>query len=525
MNTFKRKALAAAVLAGLGATGAEAVYRNPDNTGQVLIYSYYTVNTIRGNSYNTYVSITNTTADAKVLKVRFREGKTSAEVLDFNLYLSPNDMWVGAVVPCLNTLNPVCPVVTAGTEAAMIVGGGDLSCTDPAFPALGEPFKNFVYTSGTDALPGTTLDRTREGYIEVFEMASLTGAAATNVTHTGLGLAPPNCAAMRSTDGVTAPAALAGNALAPTGGVYGQATLINVGNGSDFTYVADALDLYAITAYYFGVGTANPTLGGAQVSPNSSILIANGIAYSEDFAAGLSLGSAGARTVASVFMHSSVLNDYVIDTGTRSNTDWVLTFPIKREFVNATTAGDPFTAVMTTAGACEPVSFTFFNRDEQSFIPAPGGFSPPSTGSGGPGTGNLCWESSVVSVRNGATHTVDSDVSSTDRRSGVLGSRNVVAVTVLSSFQNGWMNLTFTGAGATGATRGLTTIAGTTLDQVGADPFPGARTFVGLPVTGFMVRTFLNDAVDCTRGGTVVTGGCQGNYGGLFAHAYRTTIR
>lgn len=525
MNTFKRKALAAAVLAGLGTTAAEAVYLNPDGTGQVLLYSYYTVNTIRGNSYNTYVSITNTTADAKVLKVRFREGKTSAEVLDFNLYLSPNDMWVGAVVPCLNTLNPACPAATAGAEAAMIVGGGDLSCTDPAFPALGEPFKNFVYLNAPDSLPGTTLDRTREGYIEVFEMASLTGTAAVNVTHTGLNLPPPGCAAMRSTDGSTPPAPLSvvGNMLPPTGGLYGQGTLINVGNGSDMTYNADALDLYAIAPYYFGVGTPFPTLGGTQVNPASSIRIANGTAYSEDFA--LSSGvAAEARAVASVWMHSSVLNDYIIDTGTLSNTDWVLTFPIKREFVTATTAGDPFTALLTTLGACEPAGFTFFNRDEQSSIPPAGGFSPSGPSSGGPGAGNLCWESTVVSIRNGVAHTADSDVSATDRRSGVLGSRNVVAVTVLSTFQNGWMNLTFTGNGATALTRGLTTAAGTSLDQAGTVTAT-TQTYVGLPVTGFMVRTFTNNAIDCTRGGVLVTGGCQGNYGGLFGHAYRTIVR
>src|SRR6185436_11710386 len=101
MNSFKRKALTCAVLAGLGgvATTAEAVYRNPDGTGQVLIYPYYTVNSTGGNAFNTYISVTNTTTVAKVTKVRFREGKTSAEVLDFNLYLSPNDVAVFALGP------------------------------------------------------------------------------------------------------------------------------------------------------------------------------------------------------------------------------------------------------------------------------------------------------------------------------------------------------------------------------------------------------------------------------------------
>ena len=77
MNSFKRKALTCAVLAGLGgiATTAEAVNRNPDGTGMVLIYPYYTVNSIGGNAYNTYISVTNTSTVAKVTKVRFREGR------------------------------------------------------------------------------------------------------------------------------------------------------------------------------------------------------------------------------------------------------------------------------------------------------------------------------------------------------------------------------------------------------------------------------------------------------------------
>src|SRR6187401_2104522 len=177
MNSFKRKALTCAVLAGLGgiATTAEAVYRNPDGTGMVLIYPYYTVNSANGNSYNTYISVTNTTSQAKVTKVRFREGRTSAEVLDFNLYLSPNDVWVGALGPD----------TSAADSAARLYGNFETSCTYPAIPAGGQPFTNVAYTGTTiDALPGTGLDRTPEGYVEIFDMATLTGDAAANVTHT-----------------------------------------------------------------------------------------------------------------------------------------------------------------------------------------------------------------------------------------------------------------------------------------------------------------------------------------------------
>jgi len=514
MNTFKRKALTCAVLAGLGgvvATSAEAVVRNPDNTGMVLLYPYYTVQSAGGNLYNTYVSITNTTTRAKVVKVRFREGKTSAEVLDFNVYLSPNDMWVGGVRPD----------GTGTNDPARLMPAGDLSCTDPPIPATGEPFKNFAMT-GADALPGATLDRTREGYIEVFEMANLTGTAAAAVTHPQTVGAAPSCpnSVMSYIDPSVVPSGLVGNLEAPSGGLYGNVTLINVSNGSDFGYVADALDQYQVAQYYATVGSTLPTLGGS-VAPTSSLVLANGIAFSEDFNnIGLSLGTAGSRAVASVWMHSSVMNDYILDTATGSNTDWVLTFPVKREFVNATTAASPFTAVMTSTGACEPALFNIFNRDEQSQPIGTGGFSPPPS-IPTPGTGNLCWESTVVSVRNGIAHTTASGTNS-----GVLGSRNAMSVTVPQNFQNGWMSVTFTGAGATSAAGGVPTAAGSTLNQSGtATGLNGPRTYVGLPVTGFMVRTLTNNAVDCVRGGVTVAGGCQGNYSALFPHAYRTTIR
>ena len=517
MNTFKRKALTCAVLAGLGgvvATSAEAVVRNPDNTGMVLLYPYYTVQSAGGNLYNTYVSITNTTTRAKVVKVRFREGKTSAEVLDFNVYLSPNDMWVGGIRPD----------GTGTNDPARLMPAGDLSCTDPPIPAVGEPFKTFAMT-GADALPGATADRTREGYIEVFEMANLTGTAAAAVTHPQTVGAAPSCpnSIMSYIDPSTTPSGLVGNLEAPSGGLYGNVTLINVSNGSDFGYVADALDFYQTAQYYATVGSTLPQLG-ASAAPPSSLVLANGIAFSEDFnTTGLSLGTAGARAVASVWMHSSVMNDYILDTATGSNTDWVMTFPVKREFVNATTAASPFTNVMTTAGACEPALFNVFNRDEQAQPPGQGGFSPPAA-TPTPGTGNLCWESTVISIRNGVAHTTASGT-----KSGVLGSFNTLAIippTVPSNFQNGWMMVTFTGAGATSAAGGVPTAAGSTLNQSGtATGLNGPRTYVGLPVTGFMVRTLTNNAVDCVRGGVTVAGGCQGNYSALFPHAYRTTIR
>src|SRR5262245_30998179 len=95
---MKRNNLTTAVVAGIAgiaglASVANAVELNADGLGQVLIYPYYTVNA--GNT--TLISVVNTTAVPKAVKVRFLEGYNSAEVLDFNLFLSPYDVWTASI--------------------------------------------------------------------------------------------------------------------------------------------------------------------------------------------------------------------------------------------------------------------------------------------------------------------------------------------------------------------------------------------------------------------------------------------
>ena len=104
--------------------------------------------------------------------------------------------------------------------------------------------------------------------------------------------------------------------------------------------------------------------------------------------------------------------------------------------------------------------------------------------------------------------------------SSVLGSMNLTNVQVKSSFQNGWAKLLFQGTNAT-----TTGLAGTAdVVTLGTDVLAAAVTpatpvtFFGLPVTGFMVRTFDNGTLTCA------TGSCQGNYSALFPHSYVTTI-
>ena len=179
MNTFTRKALYAAI-AGVAAIGvastAEAVNISADGLGQVLIYPYYTVrNNASGLPYNTLLSVVNTTGSVKAVKVRFREGRNSVEVLDFNVFLSPFDVWTATVSPRRPIICGADPA-TAGAQ----ISTTDKSCTIPDVHGETACSSSVRFRSPT---PATPVSRTAEGYFEIFEMATETGTTAAKATH------------------------------------------------------------------------------------------------------------------------------------------------------------------------------------------------------------------------------------------------------------------------------------------------------------------------------------------------------
>jgi len=505
MNTFKRKALASAVLGTLGVAGsAHAIFQDPNNLGEALVYPYYTVNNdSSGNAFNTFISVVNTTSDVKVVKVRFREGKNSAEVLDFNLYLSPNDVWTGAIIPQSSDV----------TSPAMILTT-DVSCTNPKIPTGGQAFVNYQYSGlAADGL-AATLDRTREGYAEIFEMGRLVAGSAPALAAIHGSSGAPTCAGLT---GLSLPAVLAAT-TSPTGGLMGTGTLINVASGRDTMYNANAFGAWSTAQQYQDIGTDSPNF--SVTTPAASVVLGiSSPAFATTSAAaptiyvsswtGTAPVSAGAKAASATMMHADVLNEYILDAATKSGTDWVLTFPTKRLFVSTTTVVAPFTNLLTTSGACEVIDLTFFNREEASAAAAGSAFSPLPPGA----TANsLCWESTIVSFRNGSTSAPTTPAAP----SIVLGSQNVTTITVTTSFQNGWADIHFSGAGA--STTGL--VSDATSTQISAlnatnTASTQAQTFHGLPVVGFMIRTFSNGSLSC---GTAT---CQGNYGASASHAYK----
>jgi len=151
---FKKTKIAAvtAAVLGLSSMAAQAGTGLSVNVagseGQVLIFPYYNVN----NSFITAYNITNTTANYKALKIRFRESENSNDVLDFNVYLSPFDVF---------TMDLNSDPEGGGVKLTT----SDKSCTHPSLEG-GVAFRHDAYKS-------TSVEDVREGYLEVIEMGEI----------------------------------------------------------------------------------------------------------------------------------------------------------------------------------------------------------------------------------------------------------------------------------------------------------------------------------------------------------------
>lgn len=474
---MKRKTLTTALLAGLtGTVGianmSNAVNINPDGLGQALVYPYYTVR----DGQDTLISVVNTTNGVKAVKVRFLEAENSREVLDFNLFLSPFDVWTAAVVD-------------NGTGAAIF--SQDVSCTIPDVPDTFANAQQFLDFRFTDQTPGgedfrdgggTTLDRTREGYLEILEMGVVndTNGYATAATHAATDGSPLDCATIRGADASLASDADGDDVDPPTGGLFGGGAIVDVFGGTFAGYNADAIDNWSQIDQYSTSGDEEPRLSDA----NSGV----GDVVTQVFYQGTVVESSwgsGAEAVSAIYMHDNIMNEYVLDDATNSGTDWVVNFPTKRfhtdpRFAVGTVPVPPFTTSFSggiPGQACEEVTISVFDREE---TPLGGGqagpiFSPRPPGQPGDA---LCFEANVM--------TFDS--------SSVLSSALDSFTNLPVNFQNGWTNVAFT-------------------DDANQMTSNDGDTYFGLPATGFAVQEFVNGTLEDEEGNSLLS-----NYQGLFDH-------
>ncbi|MCU7846885.1 MAG: hypothetical protein KZQ89_02575 [Candidatus Thiodiazotropha sp. (ex Lucinoma kastoroae)] len=381
---LKKSKIAAAILMATATAGVNAAYVNTDGTGQVALLPYYNVN----NNFITNINITNTTNLYKAVKVRFRESRISADVLDFNIYMSPFDVWNGTI-----RLNAGAGVANIITE--------DETCTFPSKALLqaGVDFRN-IYTA-------TTNEDLTEGYVEIIEMGviadgagpALDGGDEAEIDFSGIADGavnvvagdrsipagvlhvagvPTDCSvisdgwnagaasavningfepgAMTATGvaqdvgGPAAPYADTMNAglVEPTGGLNAYAIMINVGSGAAFVEQGTHVNDYATVAQHYRANDASnyllPSLasGDNQVA---SMLDATGLGAKTllmpltEFDTGavndiapnpsIPMGS-NPFPMAAILSADAVSAPYFVEANISGETDIVVTYPMRK---------------------------------------------------------------------------------------------------------------------------------------------------------------------------------------------------
>lgn len=318
---------------------AGAMYLNPQGTGQVLLFPYFSVN----SGQSTLIRLANTTNRAKYLQIRFREGYNSRTVLDFHIALAPNDAWTGTVFA----------TDTAGGARIMT---RDESCTAPDKPFWEAPFPGggyqqsflpFAYTGSNEDTGPTQPVRMREGHFEVVELAELDGALAAAVT----GQHPPNCAPLQVID-PTSP-----DLRPPGGGLYGAFSIVDAGEGTliggnataveDFSQYSLLTD-FATVPEYLAVGNSRPGEADAVLPAGSGGLR---LVYPTD-------GSPNRAkdALSALLMTDSVYGQMDRTLAAGSLTEWVVTAPTKFLYTDNQVLGVP---LGSTTGAVAPFEAVF----------------------------------------------------------------------------------------------------------------------------------------------------------------------
>lgn len=219
--------------APLTATTATTLSFSEGGVGHALLVPYF--NAQNGNM--TVLHVVNTdTSRGKAVKVRFRGALNSDDILDFQVFMSPGDVWTAAV--------------TAGSDGVAQLQTADGTCTLPAL-AKNVPQRFVTDRLNQGLVTADMANQTREGYVEIFNMAdippTLAGSSTTNPLYTAIkhvnGVAPCTSSALNGTlQNFTTPAAVAAAGFdTPSTGLVGDWYIINVAQTTTFAGAATAI--------------------------------------------------------------------------------------------------------------------------------------------------------------------------------------------------------------------------------------------------------------------------------------------
>ncbi|MFI8618139.1 cell surface protein [Acidovorax sp. NPDC077693] len=530
----------------LTTTDARDLRVTEGGTGHSLVVPYF--NAQNGNM--TVLHVVNTdTVYGKLAKVRFRSAANSDDILDFQVFLSPGDVWTAAV--------------SAGANGVAQLTTGDGTCT---LPALAKGVSQSFVTDRLSDKAGDVAAQTREGYVEIFNMADIdsskfygTARTANSDLFTAIkhvnGTAPCTGSVLNATlANVTTEAAARQLGLdTPTTGLMGDWYIINVAQSTTFAGAATALT--AVTAaggttagrgnfvHFPQNATAAPspesftsdplfrvnfTRNNANAAVTTAALRAANYDL-PDLSTPYTLAAVGTAAVdtrvqaynlTKALAVTSITNQYANDPTITAKTDWVFSMPTRRYSVAAnyaapTTADNNYrlyTTLDTGAGAAPYATWfapentalqgglicvnstgqAFFDREEISRT-AGAVFSPGSVSQT-----RFCGETSVLSFADTGNSVLAASVAR----------QNVAAGAASGPFTNGW-SVIGTGNSFTTTLGGTYSVPGTT--NVATALAAGYASQTGLPILGASFIKLTNPQA---------TAGTVGTYGITWPHRF-----
>ncbi len=302
--------------------------------GHVLVVPYFTTQ----GTNATLLNLVNTDQkNGKAVKLRFRGASNSDDLFDITVFLSPGDVWAANV--------------SANGELSALTTN-DTSCTLPSAAQIKETFGNF----STNRVLNNAAAETREGYIEILNMADIPPAAGADKLFTAIkhvaGKAPCTQAVMDLQANPLSAADPANTPVArgyswPTGGLMANWTVVNVGTKATFT--GEAVALRATPSNTINeAGAANLVF-----SPQTTARVDNAAALTADpllkqgrvraasydfpdlstpYTTGVLVGTpeGQATELADALATFSVTNEYLTNPTVNFATDWVFSMPTRR---------------------------------------------------------------------------------------------------------------------------------------------------------------------------------------------------
>jgi hypothetical protein len=288
----------------LFALNANSAFLNPDRTGQVLIYPYYTSN----GSNQSLLSVVNTKADNKALKVRFFDGKNAVPVFSFNVYLAPRGMWTAGIFDGALINQP----------STIVLRSFETNCV-PGLPQ--RPLSNLLLT---EAVATRSVSNSGEGYVEIIEMASYPNSTR---------LSTFSC--QRINDAFAQNDLFADSVGPPTGGLTGNLAIVNSGEGSYINYAATTIDGFRESAMHTLPGDLLPNLASAK--PESMVFIGGKLVRSSWLASTQTLSNGPGTqidAVSALFAADELINEFNKQTGFAGLSEWVVSFPTRRFYTS-----------------------------------------------------------------------------------------------------------------------------------------------------------------------------------------------